>query len=126
MKLWDKNKIKLGDYVIVAVILMSAILIFMFFLSDSNPDKVIIKVNGVTESVYSLPLYGEYELNTLPYPSTLVIEGSFVHIKDTTCPGHDCEHRGKISRSGDIIICLPNFLTIELEGGGRRADAVTQ
>lgn len=38
----------------------------------------------------------------------LIIEDGTVRIEEATCPDKVCIHQGRISMTGDIIVCLPN------------------
>ncbi len=95
-----KTKLKTGDYIIVAVVLLCAALLSFGFAGKSTPRELTLSIGGETAARYVLPLRAEYPLDTLPYPCTLRIDGYSVSVRDTTCPGHDCEHSGTISQSG--------------------------
>ncbi|MBE6936882.1 MAG: NusG domain II-containing protein [Ruminococcaceae bacterium] len=116
---------KAGDYVIVAVLLLSAGLLFWGFAGREAPRSVEISVDGQEIGRYTLPAQAEYPLADLPYPCTLVIDGYAVALSDTTCPGHDCEHGGAADAGGESIVCLPNRLLIRLTGSGK-VDTVVQ
>lgn len=47
--------------------------------------------------------------------NTLHIAGGEAWVTDATCPDKVCEHMGKISREGEVIVCMPNKLTIRIE-----------
>ena len=123
----SKTRFKIGDYLIVAVILLSAALLWLVFAGGSTPRELVVSVDGEAVTRYTLPLSAEYTLDALPYPCTLAIDGYTVFLRDTSCPGHDCERDGSIDQSGESIVCLPNRLLLTLTGGGAPGvDAVTQ
>jgi len=37
-------------------------------------------------------------------------------IAESTCPGNDCVHSGKIHSAGRSIVCLPNRVEIRITG----------
>jgi hypothetical protein len=82
--------------------------------SRSDGDAVIVTVNGEITGVYSLSRDGAYVLNG--GTNTLVVENGFAFIKDADCPGQDCVHQGKISRTGERLVCTYNRLSIVVEG----------
>lgn len=45
------------------------------------------------------------------------IENGQVWIHEASCPDQICLSQGKISRDGEIIVCLPNQLMVKIEGG---------
>lgn len=65
--------------------------------------------------------YTDYGFNTI---ST---ENGYVWIDDADCDDKLCVLQGKISGSGQVIICLPHRLVVRIEGSGERdLDAVSQ
>ena len=40
------------------------------------------------------------------------------------CPTQECVHTGKITRSGQSIVCLPARIVVQLEGGAAADDGV--
>ncbi len=75
-------------------------------------DTVLVTVNGKTVAEYSLEKNGEYEING--GTNILVIEDGYAYMKSANCPDHLCVHQGKISLSGERIVCLPNKVMIEV------------
>ena len=123
----SKTRFKIGDYLIVAVILLSAVLLWLVLAGGSTPRELLLSVDGEVVTRYTLPLSAEYTLDALPYPCMIVIDGYTVSLRETSCPGHDCERDGAIDQSGESIVCLPNRLLLTLTGGGEPGvDAVTQ
>lgn len=57
-----------------------------------------------------------------------VDEALRVHIDAAPCPAGLCRTLGPISRVGEALICVPNQILLELEGGseGMELDGVTQ
>ena len=45
-------------------------------------------------------------------------------MEEADCKGQDCVDIGKISRSGQTILCLPNKVAVTIEGAGN-LDAVS-
>ena len=47
-------------------------------------------------------------------------------MKYSDCKNQICVNTGKISRAGEIIVCLPNYVIVEIigsgEGGGENED----
>jgi hypothetical protein len=55
------------------------------------------------------------------------IRNGQVWISDSPCPQQVCRHEGKIRFSGQILICLPNRLFVEIRGSGDPpVDATTE
>ena len=47
----------------------------------------------------------------------LVIEDGYAWMSEANCPDHICVRQGKIHYTGQVITCLPNRLTVTIEGG---------
>jgi hypothetical protein len=49
-----------------------------------------------------------------------------VWIADAPCPLKTCIHQGKIRLSGQIVVCVPNRICVEIEGDdGPEVDGIT-
>lgn len=57
--------------------------------------------------------YGQGKVRVLPLPPEV-------------CPRGICWRTGWISRSGQVIVCLPNRMTVTLEGGAPEVDTVVR
>ncbi|HHY35223.1 MAG TPA: NusG domain II-containing protein [Firmicutes bacterium] len=57
--------------------------------------------------------YGQGKVRVLPLPPEV-------------CPRGLCWRTGWISRSGQVIVCLPNRMTVTLEGGVPEVDTVVR
>lgn len=89
---------------------------------------VLIKIDG--EVVEELPLEEDtvYEVTQDGRVSNVVhIEDSQVWITDADCPDKLCENMGKVSKDGQTLVCLPNKVIVQIEGGeGADIDMVAQ
>ena len=57
----------------------------------------------------------------------LVIADGTARIETADCPDERCVQMGRISRSGQSIICLPHQVVVEIQGGKEaETDAVAQ
>lgn len=112
-KLFRKNDI----YLIIALIFLFLIISARFFLSQDNGSYVRVSIDGKYD--VSFPLSKDIEYVIGGYNggvNTLVISDGYAFIKDSSCPDHLCENMGKISKTGQSVICLPNRVVIEITG----------
>ena len=65
---------------------------------------------------YPLSTDGEYTLNN--GSNILTVKDGKAYMKYADCPDGLCKHQGKISRTGERIVCLPNRIMIEVQGVG--------
>ena len=107
---------KKRDIILIASILVIAIAFFLIVeLTKEEGAGVVVKVDGVEVAEYSLSKNGTYPLNG--GTNILVIEDGRAYLSDANCPDKLCVHQGKISRTGEVITCLPNKLTVTVYGG---------
>ena len=79
-------------------------------------------------------LYGTYRLDEdrtvdieTPYGrNVLRIEGGKAFMQEADCPNHDCVEKGAVSKTGQIILCLPHKLAVTIVNEGEEApDAIS-
>lgn len=82
-------------------------------------------IDGRTDRQISLQRDAEYELMGRNYAFKLVVKQGELWVTGTHCPDKICEHTGKISHSGQSIVCLPNRVVVRLhKQEGPQLDAV--
>lgn len=115
---------KKRDIILIASILAVAIALFLIVeLTKEEGAGVVVKVDGVEVAEYSLSKSGTYPLNG--GTNTLVIEDGRAYLSDANCPDKLCVHQGKISRTGEVITCLPNKLTVTVFGAEESVDLIS-
>ncbi len=99
------------------LLLIVAIAVFSFGLLLSN--------FGVTKSHEALIYQNNLLVQTINlqkaqfiHLKNLVIEVNEgkIRVKEASCPEQICVHTGWISQAGQIIVCIPNHLLIQIEG----------
>lgn len=107
-----------GDVIIIGLIVLFAVLIFVFTLPKSSTNNTLeIYLDG--ELINSIELSEDIqqtiEIDELVH-NTIEIDGTQVRIIDSTCYDHVCENTGYISQAGEIIVCMPNKLLLKIVG----------
>ncbi len=54
----------------------------------------------------------------------IVIEGGSAKVVQASCKGQDCVKMGSISKSGEVIACLPHKMLISITGDGDAPDVI--
>lgn len=121
---------KKNDVRLAAIVLVTAgLLFFLQKMLFSTPEKnTVVAVYHEKTRIGTYPLYEETE-QILYFEdgaeNILVIQDGSAWIKDANCPDKLCVKQGKISGSGQSLICLPHKLTVTVEGGKKEElDAV--
>ncbi len=106
---------KKGDFLIIATaVLLIALGFFTSFFQNNEGGAVIVTVAG--DKVARLPLDRDFEQEILTEfgKNTLVIKDGYADIISADCHGNDCVHQRKISKNGEMIVCLPHKLVVEI------------
>ena len=114
-----KKGITLTDLIIICVCLAVSLLIFAFSLNVESPRDCVVEVNGEEIARYSLAqIQGEkvIELDNEFGRNTIVIDNKGAKVTQSSCPDGLEIKSGKITMSGQSLICLPNRLVVRLEG----------
>ena len=108
---------------ILSVLIVAAALFLVVEMTKKDGAGVVVKVDGKVIAEYSLSENATYELNG--GTNVLVIENGKAYLKDANCPDKLCVHQGKISRTGEVITCLPNKLTVTVFGAEESLDLIS-
>ena len=79
-------------------------------------DTPAVKITSYGEVVAALPLDTDHRqtIECDEGVNTVVVEGGTVHIEDADCAGGDCMRQGTITESGQLLVCLPHQLIVEI------------
>lgn len=112
-----------NDFILIGFIIVVAIVcLFIYNNGSQNGDYVVVRVNGEEVNRYSLSQDNTYKLNG--GSNILVIENNCAYLIDANCPDKLCVKQGKIKHINQCITCLPNKLTVSIEGDDEGADFV--
>lgn len=105
----------------VGILLIALFLPFLLFLGDADTVRI------VSESGEELYLLGEektVEVFSNGHKLTVFIDYEGVFVLETDCKDKVCKNTGKIFESGDVIVCAPAGVKIELISSKGGADYV--
>ena len=103
------------DVIFIAVILLISLLVFIVAsLNKKEGDVAVVEINGTVTNEYSLSSDGIFPLNG--GTNVLVIEDGTAYINYSSCPDHICEKTKRIRYVGERIVCLPNRISITIQG----------
>jgi len=126
-----KMKIKIGDMVIIAFVLMVTVIVYgvnvgrHFVSADSA--VVVVSVNGEVIDRHDLSEDCVKVYDTDHGHNILEIHNGKAYISEADCQDQICILTREAEMNGDAVICLPNLFSLEvISGEGDRADAVSQ
>jgi hypothetical protein len=102
----------------VAAVVLSVLVVAGFSIGayrGGDAGEVVVEASGVR---YRFPVSTDrIERFAGPLGDTVVaISGGTVRVLDSPCPDKTCVAAGPISRTGQFIACLPNRVSVSLEG----------
>lgn len=108
---------KKADFIIIAaVMLLAAVIFFLTNFKDKDSKKTVyVKYDNSVYSEYSLDKNGQYDIKTEKGFNHLVIYNSSCYIDDADCENRVCINTGAISKSGEVIVCLPHKIVVYVE-----------
>lgn len=112
----DKKK---KDLILIIVVLAAAALFYVGsrILFSKPPLEVEISVDGT--AVKTLDLSQDTELTVEGWnggTNHIIIQNGTVCVTEASCPDKVCVHQGKISRTGEALVCLPNRMIARITG----------
>ncbi len=116
--LWD------GVVALCVILLACAILLGRWRGGASGPLTAVVSADGAELDRVSLsegPATRSY--SGAGYSLRVSFAPDGVQVVYADCPTQDCVHTGKVTKSGQSIVCLPARIVIRLEGGAPDADA---
>ena len=116
--------IKPGDYLTLLAGVLCTIWLTLMLWSGGVANKAIIRSGG--------KIFREVALSTdqtidVPGPlgvSIITIEKHKARITSDPSPRQYCVRQGWLQQSGEIAICLPNQVSVELTGGEKKYDSL--
>ena len=115
-----------GDIIIIISLLALAAVLFAFSLATGGREgaQAVVSVNGRTEAVLPLDKDAEYTVNAEGHTNVIRVEDGAVFMRLADCPDGYCIDQGAISKTGEMIVCLPNRVTVTIDGTEEQLDAV--
>ena len=116
MTRWFADRKRRADLMVIGALLLLALVLYLVLGAfRTEGGAVVVRVDGVETERHALSEDGVYPLNG--GSNILVISGGQAWLSEANCPDLLCVRQGKIHYTGQSIICLPNRLTVTVEGG---------
>ena len=118
-----------ADFLLFFIFIAAAALIAAMPLvrSSDGAPRVRIIAQGELAGIYPLDSDNEIEIERDGHRNVVVIKDNTVHMDYSDCKNQVCVNTGKISKPGETIVCLPNYVIVEIvssEEGGEDDEAI--
>ncbi|RGG79932.1 NusG domain II-containing protein [Clostridium sp. AF17-2] len=109
--------IKKRDIILAFVmILLGIVCCGVIRLGQKKGSQVIIYEDQKEIGRYDLNTDTTKEIQTAKGMNILEIKNGMAYVTEADCPDQVCIRMGKISKTGETIVCLPHKLVIQVEG----------
>jgi hypothetical protein len=118
------SSIKIGDWMVLFLGVLCITWITVTLWQGGIADKAIIRSGG---KIFSEVPLSRNQIISVPGPlgiSRIAIHNRQARIAADPSPRQYCVHQGWLKQAGEIAICLPNQVSVELSGGGKRYDSL--
>lgn len=113
-------KLKRNDKILLLVIAVVCLLYGAYVLLHTKEpgQQVEVLLDGIIYGTYDLKEPQEV-LITGPAGQTnlLVIKDGYASVTDASCPDKLCVHQKRIQAKGEMIVCLPNKMVVQVKNG---------
>lgn len=107
-----------GDYIVIGLVLVGAALTIPLLRERAQAagEWALVRLDG--QIVYQLSLSRDGEVTVVGPAGETVVEVRHGRVRVLRSPGAQeiCMRQGWIERPGEVLICLPNRVTIEIPG----------
>ena len=100
----------------IALVLLGGALAVPALFFDAAGDTVRVTVSGKVFGTYPLGEDKKIEVRKNGNVNLVVIEDGCVKMESASCKNQICVHTGKIRKAGQSIVCLPNRVSVTIEG----------
>jgi hypothetical protein len=114
-------KLKKLDYVVIIILTLFTIASFIgtIFYSNKKYNEVYVEIEVDGKLYKKVPLQNHEEIIKIESAegvNIIEITQGKVHVEDANCPDKVCVKDGFISKPGQILVCLPNRVLIQIKG----------
>ena len=114
------------DLLLTLVLILTLVTWFLIWSLSSNSKEKVVVISYDEEEIYRYNLNEDKIIiltdDNIPNVKegsniniTIVIENKYVYVKESNCKDHICMHMGKINKIDDVIVCMPNLITITIK-----------
>lgn len=124
------------DVIIIGLLLVVSFVPYLMFKNknkdiDTSKLYAIVTVNGkvLAEIDLSAKKDDEFLIETSEGNNKIVVHDGGISIVEADCSDGVCVHQGVAKRAGDMIVCLPHRVIIEVVGtdnGDKDQDVISQ
>jgi len=117
--------LKPGDWLLIALGCALCVMVFPLAWQTSAGDKAVVRRNGEVFSELDLSRNRRLEVPGPLGMTTVVVDNGRVRVLADPGPRQYCVRQGWLARAGEIAICAPNQVSVEVQGRRRPYDSLS-
>lgn len=114
----------IGDWVTVIFSSLIIITLFQTLWSHAHASKVQIRIGDKIHAAYDLNQQRDIIVHGPIGDAVIHISQGKVRFAKSPCHNQYCVHQGWLTHSGQVAICLPNQISLELIGAQKPYDSL--
>lgn len=115
-KPFNNLQVRAGDWLVLALSLVVIVFMFNIFWVSAPAAKVQIRVGEHILGTYSLNQSRDIHVHGALGESVIRIHQGEARFLKSPCTGQYCVHQGWLKKAGQVALCLPNQISLELLG----------
>ena len=115
------DRLLIAAVLALAAVLAAAFHIKMRLIPKNEPAVVTVTIDGELYGTFALSEDREEDIDTQYGHNHLSIRDGSAQVTEADCPDGLCMRQGRISQKGEMNVCLPHRLIVEVisgDGGG--------
>lgn len=118
------HKPLIGDWLIIIASIIAVIILFQTLWTNSPASQLRIRQGDKIIGTYDLNQARELHIHGPLGDSIISIAQGEVRFKQSPCNNQYCVHQGWLARAGQVAVCLPNQVSIQLIGESKPYDSL--
>lgn len=123
-KLRDFQRPLIGDWLVIFMSLVSIFILFQQLWVTTSASQFKVTQGNRLIGIFDLNQTRELRINGTVGESIISIENGRVRFKQSPCRNQYCVHQGWLSRAGQLAICIPNQISLQLIGAKSTYDSL--
>lgn len=114
-----------GDWLVLALALAGCIALFPLTWQSGIADKAVVKRDGQVVAELDLQQRREIKVDGAIGVTVIAVEAGRARVKSDPGPRQYCVRQGWLSRPGEIAICAPSHISLQIRGRTSAYDSLS-
>ena len=124
MSLNLNHKPLIGDWLVIIGGILAVFFMFQQFWNSEQASKLKIRQGDKIIGTYDLNQSRELHIKGPLGESIVAISNGQARFKQSPCPSQYCVHQGWLNHAGQVAICIPNQISLQLVGAKKSYDSL--